>query len=369
METKPAQSLSWRHKRLAVMHELARTAGIACLATEWRTVKHSYRFRCAQGHEWQRQGKVFQEKRDCPTCARLTKGEAGPFVAMLQLSQAAGVTCLDDKWLGVRHHYRFQCRQGHEWLRTGAEQKKRAECPSCSFAAMGLAQRKPENLIMLQEMARAHGGICLSTEYRSMADKFAFRCAAGHEWQAHAQAIFAGSWCRRCGGGGLLKVANRATTRLARLQQRAQDRGGQCLSGEYLGATARYKLRCAEGHEWEARGINVVAGAWCQLCSFDAKRLSIEHAHEAARAKGGSCLSDSYLNCATKLRWLCDRGHEWQATLGSVRTGHWCKQCDAMSRIKNSNSKVRRRYADAGARLPRGEVTAVVQAAHPEPSD
>lgn len=355
METKPAQSLSMCHPRLATMHELARTAGITCLATEWKTARYSYRFRCAQGHEWQRKGGVFQQKQGCPTCGRLSKGEAGPFVAMLQLSQAAGVTCLDNKWLGVRHHYRFLCRQGHEWLRTGTQQQKRAECPECTFAAMGLAQRKPENLLRLQEMARAHGGICLTTEYKGMPGKYAFRCAAGHEWQTHAQAIFAGTWCRRCGGGGPLKVASRAATRLARLQQHAHDKGGQCLSGKYLGAEARYKFRCAKEHEWEARGINIVAGAWCQTCAFDAKRLSIEHAHEAAQAKGGRCLSDSYVNCTIKLRWLCDRGHEWQATLGSVRAGHWCKQCDAMSRINSSNSKTRRRYADAGARLLGGD--------------
>jgi len=129
------------------------------------------------------------------------------------------VKCLDNKWLGVPHRYRFRCWQGHEWFRTGAEQKKRAGCPACSFAAMGLAQRKPENLVRLQVIARVHGGICLSTEYRRTADKFAFRCPAGHEWQAHAQAIFAGSWCRRCGGGGPLKMAHRAATRLAHLQR------------------------------------------------------------------------------------------------------------------------------------------------------
>ena len=350
MKTHLAKAPSRRDRQLAAMHELARTAGITCLATEWKTVRHSYRFRCAQGHEWQRKGKVFQEKWTCPTCARLAKGEAGPFVAMLQLSQAAGVTCLDAKWLGVRHHYRFRCQQGHEWQRTGDQQQRRAECPKCSLAAMGLAQRKPENLLRLQEMAHAHGGICLTTEYQGMAGKYAFRCAAGHEWQARPQAIYAGGWCRRCGGGGPLKVASRAAARLARLQQCAQDKGGQCLSGEYLGAAAHHRFRCAKGHEWEARGIYIGAGAWCQLCAFDAKRLSIEHAHEAARARGGSCLSDIYVNSTIKLRWLCDRGHEWQASLGSVRVGHWCKQCDVMSRIKNGNSKARRRYADAGAR-------------------
>jgi hypothetical protein len=130
---------------------------------------------------------------------------------------------------------------------------------------------------------------------------------------------------------------------LAKLHQLAQDKGGRCLSDAYLGAAARYSFRCAKGHEWEARGINIVKGVWCQLCSFDAKRLSIEHAHEAAMARGGRCLSDSYVNSNLKLRWLCDRGHEWQAPLSNVRSGHWCKRCDAMSRISNGNAKARRR--------------------------
>jgi hypothetical protein len=39
---------------------------------------------------------------------------------------------------------------------------------------------------------------------------------------------------------------------LAFLPSRALSKGGECLSTQYTNAKAKYRFRCAIGHEWEA---------------------------------------------------------------------------------------------------------------------
>jgi hypothetical protein len=44
-------------------------------------------------------------------------------------------------------------------------------------------------------------------------------------------------------------------------------------------------------------------------------------------AKGGRCLSNKYINNATKLRWECKKGHIWIAKSGNIKNGKWCPKC------------------------------------------
>jgi hypothetical protein len=47
-----------------------------------------------------------------------------------------------------------------------------------------------------------------------------------------------------------------------------------------------------------------------------------------AAAKGGKCLSSEYLGQHVKLRWECEKGHQWESIPGNVRRlGSWCDTC------------------------------------------
>ncbi len=57
-------------------------------------------------------------------------------------------------------------------------------------------------------------------------------------------------------------------------------------------------------------------------------RLSLKDAQQAARKFGGKCLSKSYTNAATKMKWECKKGHTWNIRLNSVKhMGQWCPFC------------------------------------------
>jgi hypothetical protein len=46
-----------------------------------------------------------------------------------------------------------------------------------------------------------------------------------------------------------------------------------------------------------------------------------------AKAKGGYFLSAKYTNKRAKYLWQCDKGHQWEATGGTIRSGSWCRKC------------------------------------------
>ena len=120
---------------------------------------------------------------------------------------------------------------------------------------------------------------------------------------------------------------------LEQMQQIAKDRGGKCLSGSYKNAHTKLLWECSKGHRWEAKPYQVKQRAWCPLCAHTTKR-TIEEMHQVAAERGGMCLSDTYVNNATKLLWECSEGHQWQATPNLVLKGYWCVRCQRLLRQK-----------------------------------
>lgn len=53
------------------------------------------------------------------------------------------------------------------------------------------------------------------------------------------------------------------------MQSLAAERGGRCLSTEYLGTTVKLTWQCHQGHVWEAAPTGVKnQGRWCPNCAF-----------------------------------------------------------------------------------------------------
>lgn len=87
---------------------------------------------------------------------------------------------------------------------------------------------------------------------------------------------------------------------------------------------------CAEGHRFQLRlGAVRNNNRWCRKCAHDRFRLDISAAHEAAEENDGECLSATYTNLETPLRWKCHRGHAWEAPLRNIRNSNrtWCPKC------------------------------------------
>jgi hypothetical protein len=118
---------------------------------------------------------------------------------------------------------------------------------------------------------------------------------------------------------------------LEEMQSIAVARGGKLLSKFYIDAITKLRWRCAEGHTWEAIPSSIKHGSWCRLCGWKRSAIkrahTIEHMRALAKARGGACLSRSYRNESSRLRWRCAKAHQWEAPASSVVAGRWCPTC------------------------------------------
>ena len=221
----------------------------------------------------------------------------------------------------------LRCERGHVWHPDLSNVLNGSWCghPDCVreriAAASAPARERQERLLM--EAIKAKGGTWVSGEYVNKTTKIEVRCGKGHAWMATPDRIRSGQWCPRCAG----KLPK--DEMLEQLRKVAADRGGVCLSDQYVNSTTKLRWRCSEGHEWDATPSGVKTGTWCPQCAGK-KKGTIEEMTALAAARGGRCLSSEYKNRNTKLQWECSKGHRWEATPGSVVGGSWCRRCAGM---------------------------------------
>src|SRR5947209_2633676 len=89
----------------------------------------------------------------------------------------------------------------------------------------------------------------------------------------------------------------------------AMERGGMCLSKEYINRETLMRWGCAKGHEWQARFSSIKSGKnWCPYCAGNAP-YTIKKAKQIAYSRNGQCLSKKYVNINSPLLWRCIEGH------------------------------------------------------------
>jgi len=188
---------------------------------------------------------------------------------------------------------------------------------------------KHQTIEDMQELATEKGGKCLSDQYLGSKSKLLWECSEGHQWEAIPNTIKSGSWCPVCGTSRCSQMKKLTIEDMHKL---AADRGGKCLSNKYISSNSKLKWECDKGHQWEAAPAAVKSRTWCPICSGNQKQ-TIEDLQNLAAQKGGVCLSKNYLNSQTKLLWECSEGHQWKATPGNIKSGYWCPYCGGTAKL------------------------------------
>lgn len=172
----------------------------------------------------------------------------------------------------------------------------------------------------MKQLASERGGKCLSTHYANKDTKLLWECRHGHQWKATPGHVKYGTWCPKCAGNEKLSLSH--------MRELAEERGGKCLSKNYVNNETKLLWECRHGHQWEARPSQVKQGSWCPHCARNI-RLQIQEMRQIAEQRGGKCLSTHYVNAHTKLLWECAEGHHWKATPNHIKTGTWCPECSS----------------------------------------
>jgi len=154
----------------------------------------------------------------------------------------------------------------------------------------------------MYRIAQARAGKCLSKSYENAHTKLLWECVEKHKWEAEPNNVKRGSWFPQCDAK---KWGEKKTLTINEMYHLAQAPAGKCLSKSYENAHTKLLWECAEKHQWSATPANIkYTGRWCPKCG-GSERLTIAEIHRIAQARGGKCLSESYINNKIKLLWAC----------------------------------------------------------------
>jgi hypothetical protein len=298
---------------LDLLRTIAMEHGGQCLSMSYVRNDAKLLWECAQGHKWEATPGNVKQGHWCPYCAGMGK----TIEDMRRLAAAKGGRCLSEEYANPSTHLLWQCKEGHKWKAKPSNIKSGKWCPFCAGFGM-------------KDLAAQHGGQCLSEVYKGMSARLLWQCAAGHKWETSPNGVQQGRWCPQCARS---KQGHSRRLGMSAMQAIAANRGGLCLSDEYVNSSAHLLWQCSRGHQWKASPANIKGGTWCPHCSKNAK-LTIEDVHRLAEMRGGRCLSDKYVNANTRLLWQCNEGHQWQAVPNSVKQGHWCPVCAVKTRAQ-----------------------------------
>ena len=117
----------------------------------------------------------------------------------------------------------------------------------------------------LYEIARTHGGKCLSTKYLGNNYKLEWECQHGHTWWTTPSSIkHRNSWCGKCLG------LSKGT--IEEMREIAKMHGGECLSNVYINCETKLQWKCSEGHTWYTKPLVIKQRHWCRRCSQKNRR-------------------------------------------------------------------------------------------------
>ncbi len=231
--------------------------------------------------------------------------------------------CLSKKYFDTHTKLHWECKEGHRWEATPHSIKQGKWCPHSDCKGKKIGDALRGNIAEMKKIALKKEGKCLSEEYKTARTKLRWQCNKGHRWEARPDHIKRGSWCPIC---PYILSADKRNLAIEEMRRVAKSRGGKCISEEYINSVTKLLWECKEGHRWKAKPVIIKRGRWCPTCG-GSEKLTIDEMKELAKDRGGWCLSPQYINANTKLLWKCEMAHQWEATPASVKSGSWCPLC------------------------------------------
>lgn len=183
---------------LRELRRMAREHGGRCLSRQYVNGRTPLMWKCKYGHRWkaaaeQIKGGLHRNGTWCPKCynQRRIFRPLGTIQEMRRLAVIRGGRCMSASYPGSRAKLLWKCGHGHRWYAVPGNIKRGNWCPIC-------AGNQRMKLRDYRALATAHGGKCLSKQYRNNDTNLRWQCARGHEWFATGSSVRRGSWCARC---------------------------------------------------------------------------------------------------------------------------------------------------------------------------
>ncbi len=271
-QSRPLEVFNWNHsdiyrfysQKTEEMRLLAKKKGGRLLSEKYIDANTKLEFECAQGHTWFSRPTNMYKGVWCKRCAAEVNAEKLRKYDITQVQDIAATRngrCLSKEVSSSQSILKWECAKGHQWETKLSHIIGGHWCSKCAKAG----KHAKYTIEHFQEKARAHGGECVSTEYKGITGRLKWLCKEGHEWEAPAKSVQDGRWCRKCGrkaaGAKISKYS------IESMRDLALHNGGECLSTFYQNPKSMLKWRCSKGHEWESTAGNIISGSWCRRCA------------------------------------------------------------------------------------------------------
>ena len=311
------------------MQVIAQEKNGKCLSLSYIDCDTKLRWKCEEGHQWEATPTNVKRGRWCKKCACIKSASQRKLTidGMRSLAASRGGKCLSQTYANSSTKLLWQCHKGHQWEATPAHIKSGTWCEKCKREHA--YDHCKLTIDEMHEIAIQRGGVCLSEKYVNSNTPLEWRCGNGHKWRATPSSIKKGSWCRLCFEK---RISLDLKSSIEDMQEIAAKKGGNCLSKEYINSKTSLKWQCKYGHIWKTTPDSIKSGNWCSVCARN-KKSSLQEMHTIAQKLGGKCSSDHYFNNQTKLLWECTQGHHWYAKPGHVKDGHWCPECRGSKKL------------------------------------
>lgn len=227
-----------------------------------------------------------------------------------------GGKCLSDTYININQMLYWKCSNpAHDsWKSSLNNIIKGSWCPKC---------RLDNQISKIDSIILSKNGKWNKNQYINSYTKVDIECEFGHSWKTTPAVIFQGSWCPKCFRNHIVTESNSELFELVRLKD------GIVIDFDNKGSLGKAVIQCAKGHLFETTQTRVKSGAWCELCSREFRKASLEEFVIIAASRGGKCLSDIYEGAFKKLKFQCINGHVWEAKPNAIKNGTWCPECNA----------------------------------------
>ena len=212
---------------------------------------------------------------------------------------------LSTEYVSAKSKLNIQCAQGHLFSSCWSDLKQGKWCRKCFGGENAKRQAaKRRTVEELRKFARIeHEGDCLATSPVSMTTKVRWKCKNPLHEPFSARllnVIHQGTWCPECEAERKRLYPPKPQISQKYVEDRVKLRHGVIVEilgdGRWKGLKTRLKLRCANGHTWDADAHNLVhAESWCPDCPR-------RNGEKIVRAIFEATFNSKFPNC--RPRWL-----------------------------------------------------------------
>ncbi len=157
-----------------------------------------------------------------------------------------------------------------------------------------------------------------------------------------------GTGCPYCAGRKVLVGFNDLATKMPELAKEwhPTQNGDLTPSDVTTGSNIKVWWKCAQGHEWQAQIVKRANGRGCPYCSNqrvkekfnDLATKKPDLARQWHPTKNGN-LTPKDVVCGSNIKvwWICEFGHEWEASVNKRVRGRGCPYCSRQKALSGTN--------------------------------